>query len=230
MTTAARPTYHAAVAGKLNYGGFKSRAVCAKDQAAHTKLKFRQLGQSTVEEVKNADLRYDLDRKEEEYLSQKNKAIAMIVQEERKVDIPLMIKNKPEVNEEILKKYDDADIDEGSNDDGFDSSSDEESDDEDDDEEELQAELQRIKAEREQAQARKMQEDMELEQRMKSDSAMKGNPLAMIEENSSKIKRRWNDDVVFRNQTRDEPEHKKRFVNDTIRSDFHRNFIKKFMK
>ena len=65
--------------------------------------------------------------------------------------------------------------------------SDEESDDEDDDEEELQAELQRIKAEREQAQARKMQEDMELEQRMKSDSAMKGNPLAMIEENSSKV-------------------------------------------
>ena len=44
------------------------------------------------------------------------------------------------------------------------------------------------------------------------------------------IKRRWNDDVVFRNQARDEPEHKKRFINDTIRSDFHRSFIKKFMK
>jgi protein CWC15 len=44
------------------------------------------------------------------------------------------------------------------------------------------------------------------------------------------IKRRWNDDVVFRNQARDEPEQKKRFINDTIRSDFHRNFIKKFMK
>jgi len=43
------------------------------------------------------------------------------------------------------------------------------------------------------------------------------------------IKRRWNDDVVFRNQARDEPEHKKRFINDTIRSDFHRSFLKKFI-
>lgn len=121
MTTAARPTYHAAIGGKQNYGGFKSRAVCAKDQAAHTKLKFRQLGQSTEVEVKNADLRYDLDRKEQEYLSQKNKAIAMILQEEKKVDVPLLIKNKPEVDEEILKKYDDSDVEDGS-DDGFDSS------------------------------------------------------------------------------------------------------------
>jgi protein CWC15 len=121
MTTAARPTYHAAIGGKLNYGGFKSRAVCAKDQAAHTKLKFRQLGQATAEEVRNADLRYDLDRKEQEYLSQKNKAIAMILQEEKKVDVPLLIKNKPEMNEDILKKFDDADVDEGSSD-GFDSS------------------------------------------------------------------------------------------------------------
>jgi len=29
MTTAARPTYHAAV-GKQEYGGFRGRAVCAK--------------------------------------------------------------------------------------------------------------------------------------------------------------------------------------------------------
>jgi protein CWC15 len=121
MTTAARPTYHAAVAGKLNYGGFKSRAVCAKDQAAHTKLKFRQFGQATEEELRNVDLRYDLDKKEQEHLSQKNKAISMILQEEKKVDVPLLLQNKPEVNEEILKKYDDADIDEDS-DDGFDSS------------------------------------------------------------------------------------------------------------
>lgn len=66
-------------------------------------------------------------------------------------------------------------------------SSSEESDDEDDDEAELQAELQRIKAEREVAQARKMQEELELEQKLKRDGAMKGNPLAMIEENSAKV-------------------------------------------
>jgi hypothetical protein len=66
--------------------------------------------------------------------------------------------------------------------------SEEESDDEDDDEEELQAELQRIKAEREQAQVKKLQEDEELELRLKRESAMRGNPLAMIEENSAKVR------------------------------------------
>ena len=33
---------------------------------------------------------------------------------------------------------------------------------------------------------------------------------------------RWDDDIVFKNQARDEPELKKKFVNDTVRSDFHR--------
>ena len=67
-------------------------------------------------------------------------------------------------------------------------SSSEESDDEDDDEEELQAELKRIKEEREIAQAKKLQEDAEMEQHLKRESAMKGNPLSMIEENSAKVK------------------------------------------
>ena len=44
------------------------------------------------------------------------------------------------------------------------------------------------------------------------------------------VKRRWDDDVVFKNQTRGEPERKKRFVNDTIRSDFHRRFLNKYIK
>ena len=73
---------------------------------------------------------------------------------------------------------------------------------------------------------------------------MKSNPLVNLDNNSigsgivnndtmsssSKVKRRWNDDVVFRNQARDEPDVKKRFINDTIRNDFHRSFLKKFVK
>lgn len=42
--------------------------------------------------------------------------------------------------------------------------------------------------------------------------------------------RRWNDDVVFKGQARTEPETKKRFVNDTIRNDFHRRFLTKYIK
>ena len=43
------------------------------------------------------------------------------------------------------------------------------------------------------------------------------------------VKRRWDDDVVFRHQSRGEPEQKKRFVNDAIRNDFHKKFLHKYM-
>ena len=41
---------------------------------------------------------------------------------------------------------------------------------------------------------------------------------------------RWDDDVVFKNQARGETKTPKRFINDTIRSDFHRKFLHKYMK
>ena len=46
-----------------------------------------------------------------------------------------------------------------------------------------------------------------------------------------RMKRRWNDDVVFRNQAKGEPDqNKKRFINDTVRNDFHKRFLNKFIK
>lgn len=57
---------------------------------------------------------------------------------------------------------------------------------------------------------------------------MKGNPLL---NSDFTVKRRWDDDVIFRNQAKNEPKsHKKRFVNDTIRSDFHLDFMKRYFK
>ena len=113
----------------------------------------------------------------------------------------------------------------------IDVSDDDDDDDDDDDELELQRELERIKEERAAAQARKEQEELAMLELSKKDSALKGNPLLDLEgSGSAKMKRRWNDDVVFRNQTRGEPEVKKRFINDTIRNDFHRSFLKKFIK
>lgn len=109
--------------------------------------------------------------------------------------------------------------------------SDDDDDSDEDDEMELQMELERIKAERAAALAKKTQEEAEIQEKKNTDNALKGNPLVnMGDSESAKVKRRWNDDVVFRNQARDEPEHKKRFINDTIRNDFHRQFLKKFMK
>jgi len=111
------------------------------------------------------------------------------------------------------------------------SSSDEESDEEDDDEA-LQRELEKIKAEREAANKRREEEDSKLQESELVSAAMKGNPLLAKSNapSSATLKRRWNDDVVFRGQGSGEPELKKRFVNDTIRNDFHRQFISKFMK
>lgn len=64
------------------------------------------------------------------------------------------------------------------------------------------------------------------------EAALLGNPLlntgAAI--TSGKMKRRWNDDVVFRNQAKGEPELKKRFINDTVRNDFHKRFLNKFIR
>eukprot|EP01035_Chromulina_nebulosa_P019830 gene19830-25778_t len=75
------------------------------------------------------------------------------------------------------------------------------------------------------------QEELELQEQLRRDGAAKGNPLLHIsKDESAKLKRRWNDDVVFRNQAKDEPEHKKRFINDTIRNDFHRLFLNRYFK
>lgn len=47
-------------------------------------------------------------------------------------------------------------------------------------------------------------------------------PLLVLVFAHSPRLRRWDEDVVFKNQARDEPAKKKRFINDTVRSDFHR--------
>lgn len=66
------------------------------------------------------------------------------------------------------------------------------------------------------------------------EAALTGNPLlnaAGAAASSGRLKRRWNDDVVFRNQARSEPDQsRKRFINDTVRNDFHKRFMNKFIK
>ncbi len=45
------------------------------------------------------------------------------------------------------------------------------------------------------------------------------------------VKRRWDEDVVFRNCAKQEDREKKpRFINDAIRSDFHKRFMDKYIK
>lgn len=62
---------------------------------------------------------------------------------------------------------------------------------------------------------------------------MHGNPLLVQNGPSDfKVNRRWDDDVVFKNCARGIDERKKEptFINDAIRSEFHRKFMEKYIK
>lgn len=215
-----RPTFHPAIA-KSVAGGLPSMQQSVKDQAGHTQLKYRKHGQNTSDEMKYANLKMELQRREAAILDEKKQAIAMVVREENTVkETPLLLTSGGEVD---VAKFDDEDADFGSDSDAFSDS------DDDDEEEELLRELEKIKAERQEALERKEEEDRILQEEAHKAEAIKGNPLVNISGDNAKVKRKWNDDVVFRNQAANEPETKKRFVNDTIRNDFHRSFLKKYI-
>ena len=68
-------------------------------------------------------------------------------------------------------------------------------------------------------------------------SILQGNPLldptrlgaSAAAGGSFAVKRRWDDDVVFKNQSR-EAKKERTFINDTVRNDFHRRFLSKYIK
>jgi len=151
------------------------------------------------------------------------------------------------VRSSIRAKYDDRDEGGGDNDDkngwsdkevesDLDNDSSDDSDDESDDDDEeavLQAELAKIRAERAAAKLKEEAEEAAQEEEKMEEAALMGNPLLSSGNeaaSSGRMKRRWNDDVVFRNQAKGEPETKKRFINDTVRNDFHKRFLNKFIK
>jgi protein CWC15 len=108
------------------------------------------------------------------------------------------------------------------------------SDDSDDEDEtaELERELEKIRRERKEEQERREQERREAEMENAARAVMHGNPLIKHGEASGDfvVKKKWYEDTVFKNQAANEPTYKKRFVNDTVRNDFHRRFINKYVK
>ncbi|CAM9119112.1 unnamed protein product [Discosporangium mesarthrocarpum] len=235
MTTAHRPTWVAAQSaasdlGNWSTGGQASRSVSARSLPGQTKLKVRQSGQNSEADIRRRDVRAFLEDNEQR--AREDKALG----KGRRYDegaagrnnrdrLQLLLKEQGEVDLEKVNKYDDAD-DADSGDDLDSSDSD---DDSDDDEEALEKELEKIAKEREVARKLKEQEEAAAEEKRKQEAAMTGNIL-LTHNASSQVKRRWNDDVVFKGQARTEPEQKKRFVNDTIRNDFHRRFLTKYIK
>lgn len=73
------------------------------------------------------------------------------------------------------------------------------------------------------------------EERIRMENILSGNPLlnysAQGGRSDNKIKRRWDDDTVFKNCAKSEPKKKgDMFINDSLRSEFHRKFMEKYIK
>lgn len=232
MTTAARPTWAPAKGGD-EQGGTRifgpSQKYSSRDLAAHTHLKPRREGQDTQDELQKRDLRDELEDRERRHFSSKDKSYGED-RDRRKGSHLFLEGSKREAEDRIVPRSADAD------DSDVDVKSDDESDEDDDDDDEddteaLLAELELIKKERAEEKMRLERQQQEEELKAKEAELMRGNPLINVTGPTNfNVKRRWDDDVVFKNQARGETKAAKRFINDTIRNDFHRKFLHKYMK
>ncbi|KAJ8754821.1 hypothetical protein K2173_015333 [Erythroxylum novogranatense] len=231
MTTAARPTWAPAKGGN-EQGGTRifgpSQKYSSRDLAAHTTLKPRKDGQDTQDELQRKNLREELEERERRHFSSKDKSYSDD-RERRRGNQLLLEGSKRDTEDRIIPRSvdaDDSDVDVNNEDEWDD---DEDDEDDDDETEALMAELERIKKERAEEKLRQEQQRAAEELKAKEEQLLKGNPL-LNNPTSFNVKRRWDDDVVFKNQTRGETKTPKRFINDTIRNDFHRKFLQKYMK
>ncbi|XP_076435570.1 spliceosome-associated protein CWC15 homolog [Babylonia areolata] len=221
MTTAARPTWDTARGGRGKGEGdlsALSKQYSSRDLPAHTKLKYRQEGQGTTEELRGRDFRRELENWERSAREKRDKHRDSSSSSSKRPRLEQI----PAANLDADDPLDDDDEDE-----------DENSDDEDDTAE-LLAELQKIKKERATEKA-KMEADRKVEEeRIRTENILKGNPLLGQpgqEKTEFKVKRRWDDDVVFKNCAKGDDARKSRgFINDTLRSEFHKKFMEKYVK
>ncbi|XP_019170786.1 PREDICTED: protein CWC15 homolog A-like [Ipomoea nil] len=214
MTTAARPTWAPAKGGS-EQGGTRifgpSQKYSSRDIASHTTLKPRREGQDTQDELQKRNLRKELEQRESRHFSSKNNGYSDD-RDHRKSSQLLLEGSKREIEDRIVPP-------------GAKSDDESEDDDNEDDMEALMAELDQIRKER----AEEKRQEQEVELKAKEGVLLRGNPL-LNQPTSFNVKRRWDDDVVFKNQARGEAKVAKRFINDTIRNDFHRKFLHKYMK
>ncbi|KAL1759844.1 Pre-mRNA-splicing factor Cwf15/Cwc15 [Schizophyllum commune] len=257
MSTAHRPTWDPAQAKDVKG---VSRQFSVRDMASHTKLKFRQAGQTSQDEVKKRDLRAELFAAELEAKNKKRKA-------EGKP--PLAIESgtsesgqdeesnkRRKLLQEALEADKDSDDEEEEGEEGEkkskagDAEEDEEDDsDEDEDEDdtdELLRELEKIKRERAEEKARQEREQSATDAVAREAEIATANPLLNLAAalgqqqpqglnttapGSFAVKRRWDDDLIFKNQAMDTRDKNDRgFVNDLLRTEFHKKFMAKFIK
>ncbi|XP_064639082.1 spliceosome-associated protein CWC15 homolog [Lineus longissimus] len=221
MTTAARPTFEPARGGRGKGEGDLSaisKQYSSRDLPAHQKLKYRQEGQGGSDEIRGRDFRRDLEERERTARERRDKERGRESSSSKRPRLDQIPASNLDADDPLDDEDDDLDDD----------------DDDDDDTAELMAELQKIKKER-MAEAAKREADKKVEEeRIRTENILKGNPLMnnqVPEKTDFKVKRRWDDDVVFKNCARGEDDKKgSRFINDTLRSEFHKKFMEKYVK
>jgi len=235
MTTAHRPTYHPAK-GRSDEGGNRflqpSQMASSRDLPSHTALKVRQDGQGTENDVRRKDLKRELEARERKASSKlpskSDKLPEKADQEKDEHTEPQSLLEASKAQPDFSKE--DADDPDQSSE-SSESDQDEDEEDDDDDEAMLMAELARIKKERAEEAARKTDEANRIREKERQEEAIRGNPLLnLVGEEDQTLKRRWDDDVVFKNTCKNEPVKKKRFINDTVRNDFHKKFLEKYVQ
>lgn len=237
MTSAARPTWNPAMGGfSLRDKGGITGQVSSRDLNSHTTLKLRQFGQNSEEEIRKRDLLQELRRAEKEHYEKKKRGL--IEDDEDEDDNKYDLENKKlklEDNNEDADDSESSDSSSSESESDSDSDSDSSGSDSEDDEnetEELLKELEKIKREREEKKEQERREQEEEEARQREEEILEGNPLMQFNKKKDfAVKRRWDDDVIFKNQAKGvEEKPRKRFVNDMLRSDFHRKFMAKYVK
>ena len=225
MTTAHRPTWNSAREhgnehGVWGSGGVRSMQMPSRDMPGHLTMKYRAGHQ--LEGIHD-----DRATKIERADAREAGAVARpLLSAEPVAPAPRLLLRSEVFEPGELDKYDDRDDESDGSDDDADSSDD----DSDDEAAALALELEKIKKEREAERQRKAAA-AEADARASRDAAaLDRNPL-LNQPTTGAVKRKWNDDVVFRNQARGAPEKKgKTFVNDTIRNDFHKRFLAKYIQ
>jgi protein CWC15 len=103
--------------------------------------------------------------------------------------------------------------------------------DSDDDTAMLMAELEKLKKEKAEEEVRKEMTRQAESERIRTEQMLKGNPLLESSQSSFTVRRRWDEDAVFKNCARqDKDEEDRTFINDTLRSAFHRKFMDKYIQ
>ncbi|KAL4462018.1 hypothetical protein ABPG74_000863 [Tetrahymena malaccensis] len=102
------------------------------------------------------------------------------------------------------------------------------SDSDSDEDELLMREYQKIKEQREAEEKEKLRLKQEELEKQRQQNLLTHNPL-LDQSSGYNLKKKWFEDSVFKNQAKKDKDEKQRFINDNVRSDFHRKFLKKFI-